>query len=650
MCGITGFYSKNSSTFDNAILKMNSAISHRGPDCSGFWSDKSSGIFFGHQRLSILDLSDLANQPMLSNSGRYIITYNGEIYNHLEIRKELAEICSTIKWKTTSDTETLLESLEFWGIEKTLKKINGMFAFGLWDKKNRSLTLVRDRIGEKPLYFGWQGFGSSKVFLFGSELKSLKKHPLFNKEINRNAIALLLSHNCIPDPHSIYKNIYKLLPGHYLQLNENDLKNSFSPIPKLYWSLTKSAINGKNDLLKLNETEICEDFEKNLKFSVKQRMISDVPLGSFLSGGTDSSVITALMQSQSISPIKTFSIGFEEDHYNEAKYSKNVAKFLGTDHTELYFSSKKALEIIPDLPTIYDEPFADNSQIPSVILSRLAKSKVKVALTGDGGDELFCGYNRYISTNKWSKGFDITPFWFRKFMAKIIKSMPNDKWNTMCGLIPGLNNYANIEQKKKCINALESEKFIDFYKVLTSHWQNPNDVVLNINDIKTKFDNLEEDLQKFENYQQMMLSDLKFYVPNDILVKVDRATMASSIESRAPFFDHKIMEYTWRMPQFYKLNNGKTKWILKKILNKYIPKNLINRPKKGFGIPLNDWLKGPLREWAENLLSEKKLLNEGYFDPKLVRTKWDSFMSNKNRSHYDLWNVLMFQSWIDKNN
>ena len=651
MCGITGFYSNTSSNFNNIILKMNSAITHRGPDSNNIWQDKKSGIVFGHQRLSILDLSMAGNQPMVSNSGRYIITYNGEIYNHLEIRKELNKINLNIKWKSNTDTETLLEALEFWGIKKTLKKIVGMFAFGLWDKKNRSLILVRDRIGEKPLYFGWQGKGDNKVFLFGSELKALKVHPEFSREINRDAIALQLRHNFIPDPYSIYKNIYKLLPGHYLELTEDNLNKNFLPTPKIYWSLTKSAIYGNNNQLTQSDESIQCDLEKRLKLSVKQKMISDVPLGAFLSGGIDSSTIVALMQSQSNHPIKTFTIGFSEDDYNEAQHAKKIAKHIGTDHTELYCSSKTALEVIPKLSTMYDEPFSDSSQIPTFILSQLAKQHVKVALSGDGGDELFCGYNRYISTNNWSKTFNRIPISLRKKLSYLLKSISQNNWNNLSKILPGLNQNTNLGHKiYKGADALEASTLSDLYYILSSQWQNPTDTVISSKEQETFLTKFKPELSSLNNHQKMMVIDLMTYLPNDILVKVDRASMASSLETRMPFLDHELIEHVWKIPHSLKFKNGQGKWILRQILNNYVPKNLTERTKKGFGIPLGTWLRGPLKDWAENLLNEKRLLREGYFNPKQIRDKWNEHLTNKKNWQYDLWNVLMFQAWIDSNN
>ena len=525
-----------------------------------------------------------------------------------------------------------------------------MYAFALWDKKNRSLYLVRDRMGEKPLYYGWQGRGVNKVFLFGSELKALRPHPEFKGEINRSAIALQLRHNYIPDPYSIYKDIYKLLPGHYLKLNENDLNKGLLSNLINYWSLTKCAINGNKNQLDLNSLEIQNDLEEKLKLTVRQQMISDVSTGAFLSGGIDSSTIVSLMQSQSNKPIKTFTIGFSKDDFNEAKYAKKIAKHLGTDHTELYFSPKTAMEVIPKLPTIHDEPFSDNSQIPSFLLTQLAKKQIKVALSGDGGDELFCGYNRYNSTNNWSKKFNLIPRSFRETFANGINAISQDTLNKLLTSLPYLGEYASEGYKIKSINALKAKSLQDLYYVLSSHWQNPTEAVKESIEPGTFLTKFQPKLKNLNNYQKMMALDQITYLPNDILVKVDRTSMASSIEARVPFIDHRIIEYSWRIPYSLKFRNGKTKWILRKILKNYVPEELTERPKMGFGIPLNDWLRGPLREWAENLLNERKLLDEGYFNPKIIRKKWDDYISDKNKSLYDLWNVLMFQAWRDNNN
>ena len=654
MCGISGFYSDLKSSLINDIINMNSAISHRGPDATGVWKNKNFGIYLGHQRLSILDLSVAGQQPMKSKSERYIITYNGEIYNHLEIRKEIKEKNFNIIWKGNSDTETLIEAIDLWGIETTLKKIVGMFAFGLWDQKENCLTLARDRMGEKPLYFGWQGKNSNKTFIFASELKALRAHSNFEKEISRDAIALQLQFNCIPAPNSIYKNIYKLLPGHYLQLQKTDLERNLLPSSKSYWSLKETAIEGLKNLKPINIEKIKDELEVILTNTIKQQMISDVPLGAFLSGGVDSSTIAALMQSQSFQPIKTFTVGFNEEIYNEAQDAKKVAKFLGTDHTEIYISEKQAMDVIPKLPKIYDEPFSDSSQIPTYLVSELAKQKVTVSLSGDGGDEIFCGYNRYIMSKKWWNKISLIPLPLRIFLADRIIAFKPDNWNYLSKIFMNFNNKNNLGHLMyKFSRILRCKTLDDAYIKLASHIDNPTEVVLGSNIVDTRLSNYSLELSQFDDQQKMMIFDGLTYLPDDILVKVDRASMASSLETRAPFLDHRVIEFSWKIDQSLKLRNGQGKWILRQILYKYIPKSLIERPKKGFGIPLDKWLRGSLRDWAENLLNEKKLLDEGYFDSKVIAQKWNDHLKGKRNWQHDLWNILMFQSWkhenIDKN-
>ena len=651
MCGITGFYSKSTSLlFNNVISNMNLAISHRGPDASGTWIDKNSGIVLGHQRLSILDLSVAGNQPMQSHSDRFVITYNGEVYNHLEIRRELEKTNSGIKWRSNSDTETLLQAIDYWGTEIALQKIEGMFAFGLWDKKKRCLTLVKDRVGEKPLYFGWQGIGDNKVFLFGSELKALRAHPEFRGEIRRDSIALQLRHNCIPAPYSIYKDIFKLQPGHYLELKEVDLKKNLLPSSKAYWSFTENAIDGNNNRLTLDKKEVQKNLEKHLLTSVKKQMMSDAPLGAFLSGGIDSSIVVALMQSQSDHPVKTFTIGFSENDYNEAKYAKKIAQHLGTNHTELYVSSKEAMEVIPKLPSIYDEPFSDSSQIPTFLVSQLASQHVKVALSGDGGDELFCGYNRYLISKKFSNIINLMPLSLRKILASGLKSVSPQHWDKVSKFLPGLRRQFNFGDKiYKVADVLNASNLRAFYYILCSHWQNPTEVVINSKEPGTFLTEFRPELTDLNSQQEMMALDFVTYLPDDILVKVDRAAMASSLETRTPFLDHKLIEYVCKIPHSLKFKNGEGKWILRQILNQYVPQNLTERPKMGFGISIGTWLRGPLRDWAESLLNEKRLQQEGYFNPKLIREKWTQHLSGKRNYHHDLWNVLMFQAWIDLN-
>jgi asparagine synthase (glutamine-hydrolysing) len=651
MCGITGYYSKSFSAQEDIILKMNSAISHRGPDMNGIWQNKNAGISLGHQRLSIIDLSKLGQQPMKSFSNRYILTYNGEIYNYLEIKKELELINSNVEWRGSSDTEVLLEAIEYWGIEATLKKIIGMFAFAVWDNKTHSLTLARDRMGEKPIYFGWQGSGTDKVFLFGSELKALKVHPRFIKDINRDAIVLQLKYGYIPSPHSIYKNIYKLLPGHYLQLSENDLQRNLLPIPKPYWSLLDVAVYGVDNPLTLSEKEIKVELEQLLLSSVKQQMVSEVPLGAFLSGGVDSSTIVAMMQIQSSKQIKTFSIGFDDYNYDEARYAKKVANHLRTDHTELYISDKHAMMTITKLPFLYDEPFSDSSQIPTILVSELAKKKVTVSLSGDGGDELFCGYNRYtMSKNLWSK-INLIPIFIRKILASGIKLVPHQSWNKLSNYSLSLKKYQNFGDKiHKGADVLDSKNLLDLYSRIISFWRDENEVVINGKRPKTVLDNTSLKISSLDSQQQMMLLDSLTYLPDDILVKIDRAAMGSSLETRVPFLNHKLIEYVWKIPQSLKLRNGESKWILREILYQHVPKKLIEKPKMGFEVPLGAWLRGPLKHWAENLLNETRLQREGYLNPKLIHTKWNEHLSGKRNWEYDLWNVLMFQAWLELNN
>jgi asparagine synthase (glutamine-hydrolysing) len=644
MCGIAGFFGPVKNPKD-ILIKMGNSIKHRGPNDSDEWYDPNSKIGLSHRRLSIIDLTKFGRQPMISKSGRYVIVYNGEIYNHLDLRNEL----SNKYWNGSSDTETLLQCFEEWELDKTLIKIVGMFSFALWDGKLRCLTLCRDRMGEKPLYFGWQGTGYNSAFLFGSELKALTVHPQFRQEINRDAIALQLRHNYIPAPYSIYNDIYKLLPGHYLQLNENDFKKKFLPDSKPYWSLTDVAISGANNPLTLSIEDIINQLEKLLHTSIKQKMISDVPLGAFLSGGVDSSTVVALMQAQSAHKIKTFSIGINDDDYNEAKYAKEVAKHLGTDHTEIYVSAQQAMAVIPKLPTLYDEPFSDSSQIPTFLVSQLAKQYVTVSLSGDGGDELFCGYNRYtMSKNLWNK-LSLIPFSFRKILASGIDSITPQSWNKLVKYVPSLNKYLNFGDKiHKGANLLNCRTLSELHYKLVSHCQNPNEIVLNSKEPSTFLTNYKPKLPGLDDQQQMMALDSLTYLPDDILVKIDRAAMAISLETRVPFLDHRVVEYAWRIPQSLKLRNGQSKWILRQILYKYVPKKIIERPKMGFGIPIGTWLRGPLRDWAECLLNATRLRQQGYLNPDLIRAKWSEHLSGKRNWQYHLWDVLMFQSWLDK--
>ena len=647
MCGIAGFWQDKNFSVDSLqdiAGKMSTCMQHRGPDSSGVWVDKVSGIALSHRRLTILELTDAGHQPMLSATGRYVLVFNGEIYNHLEIRQELNS-CS--KWRGHSDTETLLAAFETWGIEKTLKKIVGMFAIALWDCKEKTLTLARDRIGEKPLYYGFQ----KNTFLFGSELKALKAHPDFVGEIDRNVLCLYLRYCYIPTPYSIYKDIYKLLPGHYIQFpffqSHADLR-SVKPIS--YWNLAEVVSKGATNPFIGNDEDAITALDKQLRNAIALQMVADVPLGAFLSGGVDSSAIVALMQAQSTRPVKTFSIGFNEAGYNEAGYAKAVAQHLGTDHIEQYVSPQEARQVIPQLGRIYDEPFADSSQIPTFLISKMAHKHVKVSLSGDGGDELFCGYNRYALADIWNK-IETIPFGVRKMAGYSIKQLSPLTWDKIFGWLGKfLKLPSNMGEKLEKLSTrfVDVRSIEDLYYSLVSGISNPEDVVVGSKEPATWLINQGESIQHLNPKLQMMYLDAMTYLPDDIFVKVDRASMFNSLETRAPFLDHRVIDLVWSLPISMKMRKGTSKWILRQILYKYVPKDLIERPKMGFGIPVGRWLRGPLKDWAEGLLNESRIKQEGFFNSKFVHLRWQEHLSGKRDWFYFLWAILMFQEWLEE--
>lgn len=648
MCGIAGFWVRRYGIEQakDILNKMGGTIKHRGPNDMGQWYDEIEGIGLSHRRLSILDLSQAGHQPMQSISGKYVIVFNGEIYNHIDIRTELKSIGIAPSWRGHSDTETLLAAFEAWGIVNTLKRTVGMFAIALWDRANRTLTLVRDRLGEKPLYYGLQ----NGVFLFGSELKALKSHPAFSGELDRDALTLFMRYSYIPAPYSIYKNVKKLQPGTYLQLKLGT--EIMLDKPKPYWSLSEIVKTGKETPFLGSETESICELDKIMKRAVQLQMVADVPLGAFLSGGVDSSTVVALMQAQSSRPIKTFSIGFNEAGYDEAKHAKAVARYLGTEHTELYISPRQAVDVIPHLSSVYDEPFSDSSQIPTFLVAQMARQHVTVSISGDGGDELFGGYNRYVFTQKLWGLLSLMPAGLRQAMANTITVMSKTAWNrflgSLQGMIPGKLRLANIGEKiHKGAEVLPAKNNAELYKLLVSHWTERESVVLGANnppDIIAEFNNLLSDDCFIHN---MMIMDTLSYLPDDILCKVDRATMSVSLESRVPFLDHRVVEFAWRLPLSLKLRNGQGKWLLRKVLHQYVPKELIERPKMGFSVPIDSWLRGPLRDWAECLLDESRLRREGIFNPKPILQKWNEHLSSKNNWQNHLWDVLMFQAWLE---
>jgi asparagine synthase (glutamine-hydrolysing) len=639
MCGFFGVLGGSNNYGD--LYKSLKIINHRGPDDLGIWENDCDNISLGHVRLSIVDLTSSGHQPMISSNQRYVIAFNGEIYNFTQIRDEINDFHSKLSWNGKSDTEVLLEAISIWGLEKTLMKVNGMFGFALWDRQSKILSLARDRMGEKPVYYGWQK-GS---FLFGSDLASFREFPCFENEIDRNSLALYMRLSYIPAPYSVYKNIYKLLPGHYININ---LNNKDLEVIK-YWDEVSIINKAKNSPFVGSLSESVTTLESLLINSVQNKMVADVPIGAFLSGGIDSSLIAALMQAQSSRPIKTFTIGFDDVRFNEAKFARDVATHINSDHSEHYFSDQEILEYVPMIKDVYSEPFADSSQLPTILVSKLAKTEVTVALTGDGGDELFCGYRTYNVAQKLENlRSNILPKQVVQLLSthnfqKSFSSIENFVRSNF-----GLNEELRFTQKLiKTAEVLNNSSKDELYKSLISRWNDPTSLVLNSFEYQTNFNSLFKDLKNLSFKEYMMAVDTLTYLPDNNLCKVDRASMFSSLETRIPMLDQNVIEFAWSLPFSTKYFNNEAKWPLKQVLYKYVPKKLIDRPKMGFSVPLGDWLRGPLRDWAEELISEKRLKNEGYFDSLMVRTMWDEHLSKKYNWQHKLWNVIMFQSWLD---
>ena len=647
MCGFAGYFSGSSidpSFYSESTIKqMTRSLIHRGPDSEGFWKDCSEGIVMGFRRLAILDISSNGDQPMISSNGQYVIVFNGEIYNHLELRAEIKDAKPNQNWQSNSDTETMLCGFELWGIQKTIKKCTGMFGFAVWCNKSKELTLGRDRIGEKPLYYGWQGESADRIFLFGSELKSFHKHPCFQKEINRDSVSSFLRHSYIPAPNSIYKNIFKLLPGTLLTLSSQHQ----DPVLTEYWSLSEVAMQENNKLSFADDIAAIDSLENILRNSVKQQMIADVPIGAFLSGGVDSSIIVSLMQEQSMRKIQTFTIGFNQKEFNEAEHAKSVANHLNTDHAELYIDSQDLLNVIPKLPEIYDEPFGDSSQIPTYLISKFAKQNVTVALSGDGGDELFCGYNRYQITDKYWNKLKVIPSSLRRILATGILKFSPEKIEKLYSILNRNPKYNNFSDKLyKGSNVLASKDLKALYIGLISACEDPDSIVINGHESNQLLHSKLKILENLDDLSLMMSIDLLTYLPDDILTKVDRAAMGVSLETRVPMLDHKVVEFALKLPQEYKLRESQTKWLLRKVLYRNIPKELIERPKAGFAIPIGLWLRTSLKDWADDLLNEKSLAQQGFFHPIKIRERWLQHLSGSHNWEHFLWNVLMFQSWF----
>ncbi|MEM7712837.1 MAG: asparagine synthase (glutamine-hydrolyzing) [Cyanobacteria bacterium P01_A01_bin.68] len=642
MCGITGFWDISrqisNDKLPQIVRQMSNTLTHRGPDDSGTWIDGEAGVALGHRRLAIIDLSPGGHQPMLSGDNRYAIVFNGEIYNFLELRRELEQLGH--KFRGHSDTEIMLAGFSQWGVHSAVERFNGMFAFALWDRRERVIHLGRDRMGEKPLYYGFTG----RTLLFASELKALKAYPDFHPEINRDALASFLRYSYISSPKCIYKGIYKLPPGCILSWDGNDIH----PEPKPYWQVKQAALTGVGKPFKGSELEAVEQLEALLKDAVGLRMIADVPLGAFLSGGIDSSTIVALMQAQNSRQVKTFTIGFHEREYNEAQHAKAIAEHLGTNHTELYVTPEDTLSVIPKLPSLYDEPFSDQSQIPTYLVSQLAKESVTVSLSGDGGDELFAGYNRhFLGRSIWQK-IGWIPSIFRHVAAGGITAITPGTWDHIFDkvnpVLPKNLRYSSWgDYLHKLAKVLPATNPQSMYGGLVSHWS--QNVVIGASEHLNPGE-LEIELSDFT--QQMVYMDTVTYLPDDILVKLDRASMGVGLEGRIPMLDHRLVEFAWGLPLSMKIRDGMGKWLLRQVLYKYVPKELIERPKMGFGVPIDSWLRGPLREWAAELLDETRLHQQGFLNPQPILKLWEEHLSGNRNWQYHLWDVLMFQAWLEK--
>jgi asparagine synthase (glutamine-hydrolysing) len=643
MCGITGFFGHyDTEQLPATASAMAGRIAHRGPDDSGVWCDADAGIALAHRRLAIVDLSPAGHQPMLSDSSRFVLVFNGEIYNHLELRAQLATQGRAPAWRGHSDTETILAAIEAWGLKATLKACVGMFAIALWDRQEKTLSLARDRFGEKPLYYGWQG----GVLLFGSELKAIAAHPSFARRINRDAVAQLLRYNYIPAPNSIWQGIHKLPQATSITLRNGQT----DAVPEAYWSLAEVAENGQRADFSGSESDAVDALQNVLIQSVRGQMLADVPLGALLSGGIDSSMVVALMQSQSNRPVKTYSIGFHEKQFDESGYARDVARHLGTDHTELFMSAKDVLSAVPNMPRMYDEPFADSSQLPTSLVMALARQHVTVALSGDGGDELFGGYNRYLMAPKVWKAMQLVPAKLRGPFGKALQSVSPENWDKLAKPFARLIKQNRVGSKVHNLSnrLINVKTFDDLIVSLTSEWNEHASVVINAMHTDSFINQPGQWPQIQDPASRIMFVDAMTYMPDDILVKVDRAAMAISLETRAPFLDHRVAELAWTLPISMKIHNGNGKHVLRQVLYKYVPQHLIDRPKMGFAIPLDQWLREDLRDWAEALLAPERLQQEGFFDVVMVRDAWQAHLSGTKNYSARLWSVLMFQAWLQE--
>jgi asparagine synthase (glutamine-hydrolysing) len=641
MCGIAGAWQAGvrEDEWDHRLRLMAGALVHRGPDDEGRWFDAEAGIGLASRRLAIIDVSPEGHQPMLSASGRFVVAYNGELYNFQDLRAELEQ--AGHRFRGHSDTEVLLTAVEHWGLESALGRFNGMFAFALWDRERRRLHLARDRVGEKPLYYGWAG----RAFVFGSELKAVRLHPDVSADESRDAVALFLRYGFIPAPYSIYQGISKLEPGSLLTVAVD--RNA---APRPYWSAADMAERGVAEPFAGTPDEAVEAVDVLLRDAVRRRMVADVPVGAFLSGGIDSSTVVALMQAEASRPVRTFTIGFEEADYDEAVHAGRVAAHLGTDHTELYVSPAQAMALIPRLPTLYDEPFADSSQIPTFLISELARRHVTVSLSGDGGDEVFGGYNRYVLGRRLWRAIGWMPAGIRARLAGGLRLLSPDAWTRVLGRagFGALNVRHPGDQMQKLAGVLDAADPDGMYATLVSHWNEPTAIVEGGLEPQARLTGVSRRPHLDDFTARMMFFDLVGYLPDDILVKLDRASMGVSLEARVPLLDHRVVEFAWRLPLSLKVRGREGKWILRRVLDRYVPSRLVDRPKSGFAIPIDSWLRGPLRDWAESLLDEGRLRKEGILRPEPVRDRWREHLSGRRNWQSLLWDVLMFQAWRER--
>ncbi len=639
MCGFVGFIGKpgalDADEMERLAARMAARLESRGPDDAGTWASPPAGIALGHRRLAIIDLSVAGRQPMVSASGRSVIAYNGEVYNFPDIRRDLE--AEGHRFRGNSDTELVLEACEAWGVERAVSKFIGMFAFALWDDHAKRLTLVRDRLGIKPLYWGRSG----GVLFFGSQPKAFVAHPAWRPAVDRDALAAYLRHAYVPAPRSIFAGIEKLEPGSMVEIDAQGRESR-----RRYWDLRSLARDAVRDRAALDDRTAVEALDELLRDAVKQRMVADVPLGVFLSGGIDSSTVLALMQAQSTRPVKSFTIGFGEEGYDEARHAKQVAAHLGTDHTELHVTEDHALAVLPRLASWYDEPFADSSQIPSYLVSEMTRRHATVALSGDGGDEVFAGYNRHVSAAALWRRFGAWPRPLRAVFASLLRAVPPSAWDRLFLAVPRSIRPPQAGDKVHKLGGLLPATDEDgLYRRLVSQWDDPDALVRSGQEPQEILwdRTVRSDFADFS--ERMQLLDTLTYLPDDILSKVDRASMAVGLEARVPLLDHRVVEFAWRLPPAMKVRSGKGKWLLRQVLNAYVPERLTHRPKMGFGVPIDRWLRGPLREWAEGLLAEDRLREGGYFHPAPIRRAWDRHLSGRRNHQNPLWAVLMFESW-----